>query len=121
LAEWVASPNNPLTARVYVNRIWLHLFGRGLVATPDNFGASGQTPSNPQLLDDLALWFVDNGWSTKKLIKHLVTSHAYQLSTRNDDRNFEADPDNTLIWRMSPGRLDAETIRDSMMTVAGTI
>src|SRR5205085_2562675 len=79
LAEWVASVDNPLTARVYVNRVWQHLFGRGLVATPDNFGATGGQPANAALLDHLAGWFTSHGWSTKQLIKYLVTSHAYRL------------------------------------------
>ena len=76
LAEWLASPENPLTARVMVNRIWLHLFGRGLVPTPDNFGAAGQPPSHPELLDHLAVTFMENGWSVKTLIRQLVLSRA---------------------------------------------
>ncbi|QEL19113.1 PSD1 and planctomycete cytochrome C domain-containing protein [Limnoglobus roseus] len=121
LANWVASAENPLTARVYVNRVWLHLFGRGLVATPDNFGTTGQPPSNPALLDHLATWFIENGWSTKKLVKYLVTTRAYQLSTTFDAKNHEADPDNALAWRMTPGRLDAEVIHDAMLAVSGRL
>jgi cytochrome c553 len=121
LAEWVASKDNPLTARVYVNRIWSHLFGRGLVATPDNFGASGEKPSHPELLDHLAMTFAEDGWSTKKLIRRLVLSRAYRLASTTDAKNYEADPDNTLVWRMSPRRLDAEAIRDAMLLTAGKL
>jgi len=121
LAEWIASRDNPLTARVYVNRIWSKLFGRGLVATPDNFGASGQTPSHPELLDYLAVTFVDDGWSTKRLIRRLVLSHAYRLSTEYSAKNFQRDPENALAWRMSPRRLDAEAIRDSILSTAGVL
>jgi hypothetical protein len=121
LADWLASRDNPLVARVYVNRVWQHLFGRGLVPTPDNFGASGQKPSNPALLDHLAVWFMDHGWSTKKLITLLVTSHAYSLATTFDARNHEADPDNALVWRMSPRRLEAEKLRDAMLAISGQL
>jgi len=121
LAEWIASKNNPLTARVMVNRIWLHLFGRGIVPTPDNFGAAGQKPSNPELLDHLASTFMNDGWSMKKLIRNLVLSHAYQLDSTFDRKSFEADPDNALVWRMSPRRLDAECLRDAMLTIGGQL
>src|SRR4029077_21041212 len=84
LADWIASTDNPLTARVLVNRVWLHLIGRGLVPTPDNFGANGQPPSHPELLDYLAVSFAENGWSVKKLIRTIVLSRAYQLSTQFD-------------------------------------
>jgi hypothetical protein len=118
LADWLASPENPLTARVMVNRIWLHLFGRGLVPTPDNFGAAGQPPSHPELLDHLAVTFMDNGWSVKTLIRQLVLSRAYQLDSRFDARANEADPDNVLVWRMSKRRLEAEAVRDAMLAVS---
>ncbi|QVL30860.1 DUF1553 domain-containing protein [Telmatocola sphagniphila] len=121
LADWIASSDNPLTARVYVNRIWLHLFGRGLVTTSDNFGATGQAPSNPELLDYLALRFIKEGWSTKKLIRELVLSHTYQLSSKFDAKNYDLDPDNVLLWRMTPARLDAEVLRDAMLTASGLI
>ena len=121
LAEWIASKDNPLTARVYVNRVWHHLFGQGLVPTPDNFGASGQKPSNPALLDHLAGWFMDNGWSTKKLIRHLMMSHAYQLATAFDAKNHDVDPENVLVWRMSPRRIEAEKVRDSMLAISGQL
>ena len=115
LAEWVASADNPLTARVYVNRVWLHLFGRGLVNTPDNFGTTGTAPSHPELLDFLAIQFMKDGWSTKKLVKAIVLSQTYQLASNYDAKNHEADPDNVFHWRMSPARLDAEVIRDSIL------
>ena len=121
LAEWIASKDNPLTARVMANRVWLHLFGRGLVATPDNFGASGQRPSHPELLDHLALSLADHGWSVKKLIRTIVLSRAYGLSSRFDAKSFEADPDNVLVWRMPKRRLEAEALRDSMLAVAGRL
>lgn len=121
LASWISSPDNPLTARVIVNRVWLHLFGQGIVATPDNFGLSGQAPTHPALLDHLATRFVKEGWSVKKLIRHLMTSRVYALSTAHDAKNFETDPDNTLLWRMTPRRLDAESIRDAMLLTAGKL
>ena len=121
LASWISSPDNPLTARVIVNRVWLHLFGQGIVTTPDNFGLSGQAPSHPALLDHLATRFVKEGWSVKKLIRELMTSRVYELSTAHDAKNFEADPDNTLLWRMTPRRLDAESIRDAMLLTAGKL
>jgi hypothetical protein len=121
LAEAIASKDNPLTARVMANRVWLHLFGRGLVATPDNFGAAGQKPTHPELLDYLAVSFMDDGWSVKKLIRRVVLSRAYQLDSRHDGKNFEVDPDNTLVWRMSKKRHDAESLRDGMLAVSGQI
>jgi hypothetical protein len=121
LADWIASLDNPLTARVMANRVWLHLIGRGLVPTPDNFGANGQPVSHPELLDHLALSFADNGWSVKKLIRSIVLSRAYQLSSQFDEKNFEADPDNVLVWRMPKRRLEAEALRDTMLALAGRL
>ncbi|MGH7223523.1 MAG: DUF1553 domain-containing protein, partial [Gemmataceae bacterium] len=121
LADWIASKDNPLTARVMANRVWLHLIGRGLVATPDNFGASGQKPSHPALLDHLALSFAADGWSVKKLIRSIVLSRAYRLSSRFDETNFEADPDNVYVWRMPKRRLEAESLRDTMLALAGRL
>jgi len=118
LAEWIAAKENPLTARVMVNRVWLHLFGRGLVPSADDFGMAGRPPTHPELLDHLAHDFMDNGWSVKKLIKHLVMSHAYQLSSTAKAGAMEVDPDNTLLWRMTPRRLDAELLRDSLLAVS---
>jgi hypothetical protein len=121
LADWIASTDNPLTARVLANRVWVHLFGRGLVPTPDNFGASGLPPSHPALLDYLANSFTDNGWSVKKLIRTIVLSRAYRLSSQFDEKNFETDPDNVLVWRMPKRRLEAEALRDSMLALAGRL
>lgn len=121
LAEWLASPSNPLTARVMVNRVWLHLFGRGLVSTPDNFGTAGARPSHPELLDTLAVDFMDGGWSVKGLIRRIVLSRAYGLDSAHDPRNFEADPDNALVWRMSKRRLEAEAVRDALLFVGGRL
>ncbi len=118
LAEWIASPENPLTARVMVNRIWLQLFGRGLVPTADDFGQAGRPPTHPELLDHLAHRFVQQGWSVKKLIKYLVLSHAYQLSSTANKSAMEIDPDNTLLWRTMPRRLDAEILRDALLVVS---
>lgn len=121
LADWLASPRNPLTARVMVNRVWLHLFGRGLVSTPDNFGAAGQPPSHPELLDFLAVSFMEKGWSVKTIIRQIVLSRAYQLGSTVDDRAMDLDPDNTLVWRMSPRRLEAEVLRDAVLAIGGRL
>ncbi|MBK8091197.1 MAG: PSD1 domain-containing protein [Verrucomicrobiaceae bacterium] len=121
LAFWIASKENPLTARVMVNRIWLKLMGSGLVATPDNFGVMGQKPTHPELLDYLAVRFMENGWSIKQLIREIMLSRVYQMSSTHQVANFAADPDNKLHWRMNQRRLDAEEIRDAMLAVAGVI
>jgi hypothetical protein len=121
LAEWLTRPENPLTARVEVNRAWLHLFGRGIVRTADDFGALGEKPTHPELLDHLAVQFASNGWSLKKLLRELVLSRTYQLSSDTSAKGLELDPDNTLLWRSSPRRLDAEAIRDAMLAVAGIL
>ena len=121
LARWIANGENPLTARVMVNRIWHHLFGRGLVPTVDNFGVIGKRPSHPQLLDVLALRFVRDGWSVKRMVRTIVLSRAYQLSTRQNARNAEIDPDNRLLWRATPRRLQAEAIRDALLSVSGQL
>jgi hypothetical protein len=120
LAQWLTSRDNPLTARVLVNRVWLHLFGRALVASPDNFGASGRKPSHPELLDHLAVTFQE-GWSVKKLIRQIVLSRAYALASTHDDTNHEADPENTLVWRMRKRRLEAEPLRDAMLAISGQL
>ncbi len=121
LADWLASPANPLSARVIVNRVWLHLFGRGLVPTPDNFGAAGQRPSHPELLDTLAVDFMADGWSIKRLIRQIVLSRAYGLDSSHNPHNFESDPDNAFVWRMSKRRLDAEALRDALLFVSGRL
>jgi hypothetical protein len=121
LAAAVATPANPLTARVYVNRIWHHLFGRGIVGTLSNFGQLGDRPTHPELLDTLAVRFIEAGWSTKWLIREIVLSATYRLSSDADPRGFELDPDNILLWRMTPRRLGFEAWRDGMLAVAGKL
>jgi hypothetical protein len=121
LAEWMANKDNPLTARVEVNRIWQHLFGRGLVGTVDNFGAMGEKPGNQQLLDYLAVRFVEQGWSVKKTIREITLSRAYRLSTAYDARKAKVDPDNLLLWRMNRRRLEVEAIRDSLLAISGQL
>lgn len=121
LAEWIASPNNPLTARVAVNRVWMQLFGAGIVATSDNFGKMGMRPSNPALLDYLAARFMQNGWSVKSLIRDMVLSHTYQLSSARDAKNQSLDPDNLTLWHAAQRRLDAEAIRDSVLAITGEL
>jgi hypothetical protein len=127
LARWLTAPSNPLTARVAVNRVWQHLFGEGLVRTPDNFGATGEKPSHPELLDALAVQFMrpvsegGYGWSIKSLIRALVLSRTYQLASAHDSAANEIDPDNRLLWRASPRRLDAEAIRDAMLAASGQL
>ena len=121
LAEWIADRRNPLTARVMVNRVWQHLFGRGLVATPDNFGALGSRPTHPQLLDDLALRFMEDDWSIKRLIRAIVLSRTYQLASTQPAAQQAIDPDARWYWRMSRRRLDAEALRDSILFVGGTL
>ncbi len=121
LAQWLTSANNPLASRVIANRIWQHLFSQGLVLSVDNFGVTGDAPSNPELLDHLANQFVQDGWSVKKFIRTLVLTHAYQLGSDAPTGNTTVDPANRLVWRHSPRRLDAEEIRDAMLAVAGTL
>ena len=121
LAEWLASPRNPLTARVIVNRIWQHLFGQGLVSTVDNFGVTGATPSHPALLDHLSGRFLREGWSVKRLVRALVLSRAYQLSAEAPERHRSIDPGNRLLWRHAPRRLDAEEVRDAILASAGSL
>ncbi len=121
LATWLTHHDNPLTARVMANRVWYHLTGRGLVTTPDNFGAMGQRPSHPQLLDHLAVQFRENGWSVKSLIRSIVLSRTYRLSSTPNAAGTAGDPDNTLFWRMNHRRLDAESIRDAMLAASGKL
>ncbi|MEM1294180.1 MAG: PSD1 and planctomycete cytochrome C domain-containing protein [Verrucomicrobiota bacterium] len=123
LANWIASPENPFTARVIVNRVWQMHFGRGLVATPNNFGVNGMTPSHPELLDWLAVWFVEEGWSLKELHRLILTSETYQRSTQHPQpsRLKERDPENQRLAVFSPRRLTAEEIRDSMLIATGEL
>ncbi len=121
LAGAIASPDNPLTARVMVNRIWLEHFGRGIVNTPGNFGQLGERPSHPELLDYLASRFVRNGWSIKAMHREIMLSATYQVSASRLPANEAADADNQLFWRANRRRMDAETIRDTLQFVAGTL
>jgi hypothetical protein len=122
LALWLTSRDNPLTARVMVNRVWRHLFGAGLVRTVDNFGFSGERPSHPELLDYLSIRFMDGGWSVKELIKEIVMSETYrQASGGQRAKSAEADPENRLLSHANKRRLDAEVIRDSMLAVSGLL
>ena len=122
LAQWITSEENPLTARVWVNRVWHHHFGRGIVASLDNFGVVGDRPSHPELLDWLAVEFMNNGWSTKDLHRLIMSSEAYAMASSYDsEQNAAADPENHLLWRYRPQRLEAEAIRDVMMAVSGGI
>lgn len=121
LANELASATNPLTARVMVNRVWHHLFGRGLVATVDNFGHLGEKPSHSQLLDFLAARFVEQGWSFKELIRFLVLTRAFQMSSEPSERAREFDPDNQWLSHARVRRLDAEVIRDSLLAIVGRL
>jgi hypothetical protein len=121
LADWLTRPDNPLTARVMVNRLWQHHFCRGIVATPSNFGVRGEEPTHPKLLDWLAARFVSSGWSVKAMHRLIVTSRTYRLSS---DQNADAaarDPDNRYLWRSNRRRLDAESLRDAMLAVSGRL
>jgi hypothetical protein len=118
LARWIASSDNPLTARVMVNRIWHHLFGAGLVRTVDNFGTMGERSSHPELLDWLTVRFTDQGWSVKNMIRQIVLSQVYQQGNQNDDAALAEDPQNRLLWRMNRRRLDADAIRDAILVVS---
>ncbi len=121
LAAAIIDPKNPLTARVFVNRVWQHHFGAGLVRTPSNFGTLGERPTHPELLDWLASEFVAEGWSLKSLHRHILTSATYQLSGEFDEVSYKADGDNRLLWRMSPRRMDVEAWRDSLLSVTGEL
>ncbi|QJW98941.1 PSD1 and planctomycete cytochrome C domain-containing protein [Frigoriglobus tundricola] len=121
LADWLASKQNPLTSRVFVNRVWQHLFGTGIVNTVDNFGVTGGAPSHPELLDYLADRFVSDGQSLKTLVRQLVLTRAYQLGSESTEAHRTADPANRLVWRHSPRRLSAEEIRDATLAAAGTL
>ena len=121
LAEWIASSNNPLTARVFANRAWHWLLGDGIVRTTDNFGTTGELPSNPELLDHLALTFVDKKWSAKELVRYIVLSRTYRQSSTGDAAATVADPENRLFGRANRRRLEAECIRDTTLSVSGQL
>ena len=121
LANWIANPGNPLTARVLVNRVWQWHFGDGLVRTPDNFGKMGDRPANPELLDFLARRFVESGWSIKTLQRTIMLSSAYQMASDTDGKSLEADPENRLLTRFNRQRLDVEEIRDGVLALDGSL
>ncbi len=121
LSDWLSSPENPLVARVWANRIWQSHFGRGIVSTPSNFGTHGSLPSHPQLLDWLASELMSNGWSTKHLHRLIVTSKTYKQSSRLIPQSLEQDPENKSLWRWPQRRLEAEAIRDSVLVATGEL
>ena len=125
LSEWITSPTNPLTARVLSNRVWHHLFGVGLVRTVDNFGTTGETPSHPELLDHLATRLMNHGWSVKSLVREIVLSRTYGLTSQSEISNLKsqisADPENRLLWRQNRRRLTAEAIRDAMLLTSDSL
>ncbi|MFK8112203.1 MAG: DUF1553 domain-containing protein [Rubripirellula sp.] len=121
LAQWIIDARNPLTARVMANRVWYWLIGRGLVSTVDNFGSMGQKPTHPELLDHLASEFQQSGWSTKNLVRRILLSRTYRMSSQSVREYTERDPDNRLIWRMNRKRFRAEDMRDSLLSIAGSL
>jgi hypothetical protein len=121
VARWAASDQHPLTARVFVNRVWSHLLGQGIVSTVDNFGATGEPPTHPELLDTLAVQFMHDGWSVKKLVRRIVLSRTYQLSSHHDKANAAIDERNQYCWRASRRRLEAEAINDAILSAAGRL
>ena len=121
LADAVCSADNPLTARVMVNRIWQHHFGRGIVGTPSNFGLSGEAPTHPKLLDTLAVRFVETGWSIKWLHREIMLSATYQQSSQHSPTSAEIDPENHYLWRFAPHRLDVEAWRDAILSASGRL
>jgi hypothetical protein len=121
LAEWIADPEHPLTARVMVNRIWQFRMGRGIVGTPNDFGTLGERPTHPKLLDWLAAEFIDRGWSVKAIDRLIVLSNAYRQSSAGDAAKQAIDPDNKLYWRMNRRRLEGEAIRDAVLATSGML
>jgi Protein of unknown function (DUF1553)/Protein of unknown function (DUF1549)/Planctomycete cytochrome C len=121
LANWIVDPENPLTARVMVNRIWQHHFGRGIAPTPSDFGKQGQPPTHPELLDHLATRFVASGWSVKAMHRLILLSRTYQMASTDDPANARIDVGNEFLWRFHRQRLDAESIRDTLLAVTGTL
>jgi hypothetical protein len=120
-ADWLVNEDNPLTVRVMVNRLWQHHFGEGIVRTPSNFGKMGIPPTHPELLDWLAVEFMEGGWSMKAMHRLMLNSQAYRMAAADVPGNAEIDPENLLLWRMPRVRLEAETIRDSILATAGTL
>jgi len=120
-AKWLVNRENPLTARVMMNRVWQHHFGEGLVRTPNNFGKMGERPSHPELLDWLSVEFMENGWHLKPIHKKILMSELYQMASDDIEANLSKDPENRLIWRMPRRRVEGEIIRDSILAVAGSL
>jgi hypothetical protein len=120
-AKWLASPENPLTARVLVNRVWGWHFGQGIVATPNDFGSQGEPATHPELLDWLARDFMDHGWSLKRLHRQIVLSNTYRMSSVAEGRGLQKDPENRLLWHYPRHRLEAEALRDAMLACAGSL
>jgi hypothetical protein len=121
LANWLTRDEHPLTARVMINRLWLGHFGEGLVRSPDNFGALGDRPSHPELLDWLALRFASSGWSVKEMHRLIMLSNTYRMSTAYNEETARLDPDNRLHWRFNRQRLEAEALRDAILSVSGRL
>jgi hypothetical protein len=122
LAQWIASPRNPMTARVLVNRLWQKHFGRGIVATLENFGKMGEQPTHQDLLDWMAVEFMNRGWSMKQITKLMMMSEAYRMASAFDDAtDSKNDAQNVFLWRFRPQRLEAEIVRDSMLATGGNI
>jgi len=121
LARWIVARNNPLTARVWVNRAWLHFFGQGIVATPDDFGSQGAWPTHPELLDWLAVTFMDEGWDMKAMHRRMVLSEAYRQRSKRTQELDELDPDGALISRGPRYRLHGEVLRDQALYLAGLL
>ena len=121
LAKWLTDRNNVLTWRSIVNRVWHYHFGRGIVATPNDFGVMGATPTHPELLDWLAIWFRDRGGSLKDLHRLIVTSEAYRQSSAYNPEYAKVDTDNAYLWRMNRTRLDAESVRDAILSITGKL
>ncbi len=124
LSRWLtdsSQPSGQLAARVLANRVWHHLIGRGLVRTVDNFGSTGETPSHPELLDYLATRLIDSGWSIKTLVREIVSSRTFALSSQFSAAAHEVDPENQYLWRAHRRRLDPESFRDAMLMAAGQL
>ena len=121
LARWLTSPENPLVARVLVNRVWGWHFGRGIVATPNDFGAQGEPPTHPELLDWLASDLIAHGWGLKRLHRQILTSSTYRMASVASGPGLRDDPDNTLLWHFPRRRLEGEAIRDAMLACSGTL
>ena len=121
LAKWIASPQNPLTARVMVNRLWHYNFGTGLLDTPSDFGLNGGKPTHPELLDWLASEFVSSGWSIKHMQRLMVTSATFRQSSKPNAKALAADADTRFLWRFPPRRIEAEALRDTILSVSGKL